>query len=456
MKALSLHYRRAVGRLGWIFPSAALLLGGALMADAQQFNSPAGTWDFVLSGSGQQGVAFLTFLQASDAGGTFYGYQLITAPQNPASSGSDGRNSGGNPGRGDSTSPTNSASTNVFGFSDVKGPWEFDNKGRVQGFFYQVLNSSGPVFDWLDTCVTGFIPYTTLATNGTTLTNKPAVMELSFCLSSTNAATNVTWSAANADGTTNEYLAEVSLDATNVLLTLLYTDFGPAGITNSATNFLFTMPTNNEAASIAVSWINANLSGTNVTNTSTFTFTPNFTAGPGNGTSTNSVSFVGKVVPGKRFNLTSYPSLNNGKVTYLGVPYQTDLPDLSGNWSGTKTEAGKRYLEFFSLKSVAQLGASYFATNGSLIGPAITNFPSIYYGEGSGPGFGLGVFTLLSAQKKIGFHFETVPDGSTSNALMSATYGTFVRTASGGRAATRGIEEPDTNVLFNGTLFNAP
>jgi hypothetical protein len=454
MKTPSLHNRREGRPFGRLFATAALLLGGALMAQAQQFNSPAGTWDFVLSGPDQQGIAFITFLQDTDSGGTFYGYQLLNMPVAQPTPSTDGRNPGGDPGRTPASS-TNAPGTNVFGFSSIRGPWEFDNKGRVQGIFYEVVNSSGPSLEWLGTCITGFVPYTTAQTNGTTLTNVPAVMELSFCLSPTNSSTNVMWSAANADGTTNEYMAQVSVNSTITFLNLLYTDVGPAGITNSATNFVIPTPTNAEPVATTLVWVTSALSGTNVTNTSTFTFTGNFNAGPGVGTATNGVSFLGKVVPGTRFNFVSTPTLQNGKTTYLGVPYRTDLPDLSGNWYGTKRESGKSYLEFFNLTSVTQLGAEYFATNGSFLDSTITNFPSIYYGEGTGPGFGLGVFTMLSAQKKIGFHFNTVPVGGGTN-YLSVTYGPFTRTASGGRAITKGIEEPDLQVLFNGTLFNAP
>jgi hypothetical protein len=453
MKTQSLHNRRERRPLGRIFATAALLLGGALMAQAQQFNSPAGTWDFVLSGPNQQGLAFITFLQDTDSGGTFYGYQLINMPVAQPTPSTDGRNPGGDPGR--NSGSTNTLGTNVFGFMSIRGPWEFDNKGRVQGLFYEVVNSSGPSLNWLGTCITGFVPYTTAETNGTTLTNVPAVMELSFCLSSTNSSTNVSWSAPNADGTTNEYLAQVSVSASTTILNLLFTDVGAAGITNSATNFVIPTPTNTEPVATTLVWINSSLSGTNITNTSTFTFTGNFSAGPGVGTATNGVSFLGKVVPGTRFNFVSTPSLQNGKITYFGVPYRTDLPDLTGNWYGTKREGGKSFLEFFNLTSVTQLGSEYFTTNGYYIDSVITNFPTIYYGEGMGPGYGLGVFTMLSAQKKIGFHFNTVPVGGSTN-ILSVTYGPFTRTASGGRAITRGIEEPDLQVLFNGTLFNAP
>jgi hypothetical protein len=454
MKTPSLHNRREGRPLGRIFATAALLLGGALMAQAQQFNSPAGTWDFVLSGPNQQGIAFVTFLQDSDAGGTFYGYQLLSMPNVQPVPSTDGRNPGGDPGRSPSTT-TNAFGTNVFGFMNIHGPWLFDNQGRVQGLFYEVVNSSGPTLNWLGTCITGFVPYTTAQTNGTSLTNTPAVMALSFCLSSTNASTNVTWSATNADGTTNEYLAQINVSAASTIINLLYTDVGPGGITNSATNFVIPTPTNTEPATTALVWIYSTLSGTNITNTSTFTFTGNFNAGPGVGTATNGVSFVGKVVPGTRFNFISSPSLARGKITYLGVPYQTDLPDMSGNWYGTKREGGNSFLEFFNLTSVTQLGASFFTTNGYYIDSVITNFPTIYYGQGMGPGYGLGVFTLISAHKKIGFNFDTVPIGGGTN-IVSVTYGPFTRTATGGRAITRGIEEPDSTILFNGTLFNAP
>jgi hypothetical protein len=119
---------------------AALLVSSGLAVAAQQ--SPVGTtWDCLLSGSGQQGIAFLTF--SNDF--TFTGYQLLVGKQSAASSiGDDGRNIGGGVGRGislDGSAPSGGGSSStVFGFGSVSGPWDYDVKGRVVGYFVELLN----------------------------------------------------------------------------------------------------------------------------------------------------------------------------------------------------------------------------------------------------------------------------------------------------------------------------
>jgi hypothetical protein len=57
--------------------AAVLALGGITHAKAQPFASPVGTWDCLVSGSGQQGIAFLTF-QNNGTNRTFSGYALTT------------------------------------------------------------------------------------------------------------------------------------------------------------------------------------------------------------------------------------------------------------------------------------------------------------------------------------------------------------------------------------------
>ena len=76
---------------------AALLALGGLPAAAAQNASPVGpTWDCLLSGSRQQGIAFLTF--SNDF--TFTGYQLLVGKQStPAVATANGRNPGGDAGR---------------------------------------------------------------------------------------------------------------------------------------------------------------------------------------------------------------------------------------------------------------------------------------------------------------------------------------------------------------------
>jgi len=117
---------------------AGLMVLGGFTGVAQVQHPPYGTtWDCLISGSGQQGIAFLTF--SNDF--TFSGFELLVGKQTTASSGG-GRNSGGDVGRNTSTdtnAPTGTG-TNLFGFGSVNGPWRYDNKGRVIGYFLQVVN----------------------------------------------------------------------------------------------------------------------------------------------------------------------------------------------------------------------------------------------------------------------------------------------------------------------------
>ena len=80
--------------------AAALLLFGTLAASSQAatLNFPNGTWDCLLSGGGQQGIAFITF--SNDF--TLNGLEILV-PKPPSGGGSsDGRNPGGGAGRGGS------------------------------------------------------------------------------------------------------------------------------------------------------------------------------------------------------------------------------------------------------------------------------------------------------------------------------------------------------------------
>jgi hypothetical protein len=128
--------------------AAALLLGATAQAATPVPKSPAGTWDFVLSGSQGEGLAYLTFRDDF----TFEGSELLTTKKLNTSI--DPRTGGSNAERYPSTDSTNSvSSTNLFGFGRINGPWQFDTKGNVIGYFVErvavanttniVLNSVG-------------------------------------------------------------------------------------------------------------------------------------------------------------------------------------------------------------------------------------------------------------------------------------------------------------------------
>ncbi len=149
------------------------------------------------------------------------------------------------------------------------------------------------------------------------------------------------------------------------------------------------------------------------------------------GITTNAISFVGKVVPGKR--LTLVASTSFGKVSYRGTPF-VSMPDLSGSWSGFKTQNGQSFLEFLTLTP--------------------SGIPNIYTVDGQGPGY---IYSspvsvcMVSSHKQIGFSVVEI-GGSNTNGLLRATLGSFVNSKSMIGAKTKGIIEPGTNVRFNATL----
>ena len=113
---------------------AALLLCGftasvGTNAQAQTLNPPTGTvWDCVLSGSGQKGIAFITF--ASDQ--SFSGYQILSSSPRSTPSVDDERGLGGDIGRNVEIEDSKGR-TNLFGFDQVQGPWAYDAQGKVIG-----------------------------------------------------------------------------------------------------------------------------------------------------------------------------------------------------------------------------------------------------------------------------------------------------------------------------------
>jgi hypothetical protein len=114
-------------------------------AHAQMVASPVGTtWDCVLSGSGQKGIAFITFTTEPGSGlGSFSGYQIL-APAVTGNKEIDGRNLAGGIGRQIEITKTNSAvSTNLFGFDQFEGNWNYDVNGKVIGHFAQVAGGGG-------------------------------------------------------------------------------------------------------------------------------------------------------------------------------------------------------------------------------------------------------------------------------------------------------------------------
>lgn len=129
------------------------VLGSVVAAQAVNNYSPSDVdWDCAISGGGQKGLAVIRFSED----GTFIGYQILTA--NPKSATWTDPTYGRTPvvagrgavetGRGTSgssvtpTAATGGATstlvvprTNLFGFAQISGPWRYDLKGRVVGFY---------------------------------------------------------------------------------------------------------------------------------------------------------------------------------------------------------------------------------------------------------------------------------------------------------------------------------
>jgi hypothetical protein len=126
---------------------AALLAAGSVQTSYAASADPSGggslTWDLVSSGSGQRGIALITF----NVDNTFRGYQMLAAiPPNTNSTG--GARGGGGVGRGTSGSggTTNSF---FFGFSPIDGNWAQNSKGQIVGFFSEAINVTSTVTNFL-------------------------------------------------------------------------------------------------------------------------------------------------------------------------------------------------------------------------------------------------------------------------------------------------------------------
>ena len=179
--------------------AAALLLLGSLPGIGQGADPSGGssfTWDCLTKGANQPGIAYLTF--SNDY--TFKGYLLISGT--PAAGDDNSRNPAGEADqRGEGLSSSSGSGTNanffVFGFTPVNGPWGYDSKGRVIGFFTEILSVTTSVTNYLASTI--IVAITNSMDSGET-TN----ILVSFTNTQTIAITDYTWpSTANTDYYTN-------------------------------------------------------------------------------------------------------------------------------------------------------------------------------------------------------------------------------------------------------------
>jgi hypothetical protein len=152
-----------------------------------------------------------------------------------------------------------------------------------------------------------------------------------------------------------------------------------------------------------------------------------------NGSFTNPISLIGTAVAGKRIVMTGYTSL--GKISLVGIPQKTTLPNISGRWYGYKKVSSLLSIDFFDLDPTA--------------------VPNMYTLTGEGPGVALAGEAFLSSWKRMAFVVNTTPDGGGTN-VLSATVGSFVANRRGTNVVTRGIEAPNSALSFKATWQRPP
>jgi len=156
---------------------------------------------------------------------------------------------------------------------------------------------------------------------------------------------------------------------------------------------------------------------------------------------TNAISFVGTVVPGKR--LTVVASTPDGKSVFTGVPVTTvNVPDISGNFAGTKLDHVLPYYEFFTL---------------------VRNDPSAnsYTVDGTGPGYLYGGTALLSKSGRFAFAANINPPqgGSDNDTLI---WRSVVGSLNKQKISfnTTGLQEqsgtPENRIRFSGGRISIP
>jgi hypothetical protein len=435
------------GKMGVAGKCRALIAAGLLAAElvAQGQPSPVGSWEFLISGKGQVGMAFINF--SNDF--TFQGYELDssraveTSPINV-----QGRNNGGNEGRNGFTSvPTNSASTassNLFGFGPISGPWRYDVHGHIIGNFTQLVDVQAPVTN----TVANIEALVSFVVRSGSRVDYDSTTNLSLQITNLSSGTNngvavFNWQVLGLDQlTTNRFSVVFKVTDTNLAVTLPVTITNADGTIDSSGLYVLNLPYTNGLPLVVVT----NLAFTNsnaelpVTNMYLYAFSlvTSNTAIFSSGGTTNGVSFTGVIGSGRHF--TIHASSGYGMITYRGIPLNNNLVDLSGDWYGKRKKNGQTFLELFS-------NHPFTLDNGTI------PFPNLYYTtNGTGPGYTFEGVTMLSARKRIGFAFATFPGGS-DTALISGLMGPMGMSGKGVRANTTGTQEPDAHISFKAQLI---
>lgn len=182
-----------------IFAAVACTLWGATTAGLMAQTPPVGTWDCLVSGP-SQGIAYINFTPTN----TLAGYVLLSKVPKAAPA-IDPRNGGVVPDRGDSSSPTNSAtgSTNWFGILSVEGQWLSLGSGKLLGFLtesgYQLTSVTNETFtsvntDSFITNLDGSVTFsnTVFTTTNTAIVNSTNYITNAFSFTAKTSAKKIT------------------------------------------------------------------------------------------------------------------------------------------------------------------------------------------------------------------------------------------------------------------------
>ena len=362
--------------------AASVALTGTVIA---QPASPVGQWDCLINGPGQTGIIFLNFTEDIDPNTGFPTFEGIAIQAGHQGIGPTSARGGSNTGR---SGPPSGVIQNVFG------------GGFIDGAAGAVADNGGPN-DWLSD---------SRGHRGDWFFNSRGQVVGSFF-----------------------FVADASAVGTNFFETCASTNF-PILLTNGGTfPFSFDVCFTNGLLITNVFWTapDGESGFTNLTFANT-----NFTTGL-LGT-TNSISFVGKVVPGKRITLVGTSTF--GKLTISGVPLtpvNTVLPVDGFPWTGIKRQDGNQFAEEFTLQNIG-IPNLY-----SMVGQG----PSYAYATNSS--FALYSFCMISANKRIGFMLSEVPSitSDPASGTMRATVGKFVNSSKAIGAKTVGDTAADLNLI---------
>ena len=372
------------GRLFGLTTAALLAVAAPAVQAVTQPSSPEGMWDCVITGAGQSGIVFLNFTTDTDINTGLPTFEGIIAEAGrkraPSSSGATGRNGSSSGSR----TGSGAAFTNVFGGGFISGTagdvnhngdpeWLEDSRGHRGTWFF---NSKGQV-------VGSFYMVVNATGDQTNF--------LDTCVA-TNVPVNLT------NGSTFDVF--VGFCFTNPAVT---------------TNILWSAP-DGESGVITLSFVNTN-----------------FTVGLVG--VTDNVSFVGKVVPGKRLTLVGNSLF--GKFTILGVPlvpFVSALPVDGFYWTGTKVQDNAKYVEQFTLTADSIINNLY-SLNGQ--GPSYT------YGTNS--------FCMISSKKRIAFVVNEMSANPADLPVGRATFGTL--TSNSKTIGTKGLG--DSSASFDLIQFDA-